>query len=288
MRSLLLGLVAGTVLAGGGCAERFDRAAAEENQARGERDRGAVTIRLTGSSTVGPLMSEIGKRFERQHPGVRVDVQLGGSSRGITDARRELCDIGMISRDVGADEADLHAFAIAHDGVGLVVHADNPVAVLTEQQVVGIYTGRIGNWKDVGGKDAPITVVHKAEGRSTLQVFTEFFRIRNRDIEADVVIGDNQQGIKTVAGNPHAIGYVSIGTADFVQSLGTPIKLLSLAGVEASVANVASGAFPISRTLNLVTASPPRGLVKELIELAQSAEVHDLVEEQSFVPITNR
>ena len=288
MRLFLLGILTTAALTGGGCGELSNSAATDQTAAGGDSGRGAATIRVTGSSTVGPLMSEIGKRFEQQHPGVRVDVQLGGSTRGITDARRELCDIGMVSRELGSDEADVHAFTIARDGVGIIVHAENPVTALTPSQIVDIYTGRIGNWKEVGGNDAPITVVNKAEGRSTLEVFTDFFEIDNRDIEADVVIGDNQQGIKTVAGNPHAIGYVSIGTAEYVQSLGTPIKLLPLAGVEASAANVASGVFPLSRTLNLVTASPPRGLVKELIEFAQSAEVHDLIEEQSFVPIANR
>lgn len=287
MRLFLLGLLASTAFASGGCTRPDGATAAEESRIRGEGGRGAATIRLTGSSTLGPLMSEIGKRFERQHPGVRVDVQLGGSSRGVADSRRGLCDVGMISRDIGADETDLYAFSIARDGVGVIVHADNPVAALTEKQVVEIYTGHIGNWRDLGGNNAPITVVHKAEGRSTLQVFTEFFGIRNRDVEADVVIGDNQQGIKTVAGNPDAIGYVSIGTAEVVRALGAPIKLLPLAGVEASVANVANGSYPLSRSLNLVTPSPPGGLVRELIELAQSAEVHDLIEEQSFVPIAN-
>lgn len=289
MKLFLLGLLLGTTLACGGCEESFDATAVEESGASDtSHNRRAGTIRLTGSSTVGPLMNEIGKRFEQQHPEVRVEVQLGGSSRGVADTRRGLCDIGMISRATRDDESDLHAFAIARDGVGIILHADNAVAELTEKQIVEIYTGRIHNWKAVGGNDRAITVVHKAEGRSTLEVFTQFFGIANRDVRADVVIGDNQQGIKTVAGNPDAIGYVSIGTAEFVREMGMPIKLLPLAGVEASTTSVANGDFPISRTLNLVTSSPPQGLVKELIEVAQSTDVHDLIEELSFVPIANR
>jgi phosphate transport system substrate-binding protein len=240
---------------------------------------------LTGSSTVAPLAGEIGKRFEQLHPGVRVDVQTGGSSRGVSDARQGLADIGLVSRPLNPDENDLHAFPIANDGVTVIVHRDNPVAALTAAQVVDIYTGKITNWKDVGGKDAPITVVNKAEGRSTLELFCHYFKLKNSDIKAHAVIGDNEQGIKTVSGSANAIGYVSIGTAEYDAAHGTPIKLLPIAGVTAGSENVANGTFPLSRPLNLVTKTPPQGLVKEFIDFATSEKVHDLVREQSFVPL---
>jgi len=242
-------------------------------------------IVLTGSSTVAPLASEIGKRFESLHPSSRIDVQTGGSSRGIADVRRSLADIGMVSRDLAVDEHDLFAFPIARDGICLVVHRDNPVAALSSEQIVAIYTGEIGNWAEVGGADAEITVVNKAEGRSTLELFLNFFKLENSDIQADVVIGDNEQGIKTVAGNTNAIGYVSIGTAEYDATHGVAIRLLPLDKVAASIENVRNGTFPLSRVLNLVTTSEPRGLTKGFIEFARSAAVHDIVEEQYFVPL---
>lgn len=185
---------------------------------------------ITGASTLAPLISEIGKRFESLHPKVRVDVQTGGSSRGVADARQGLADIGMVSRAMKDEEKDLYAFPVARDGVGIILHKDNPVQALTDEQVVAIYTGKIINWKDVGGKDAPIAVVNKAEGRSTLEVFLHYFRLKNTDVKAQVVIGDNEQGVKTVAGNRNAIGYVSIGTAEYDESQGVPIKLLPTGG----------------------------------------------------------
>jgi phosphate transport system substrate-binding protein len=240
---------------------------------------------LTGSSTIAPLAGEIGKRFEASHPGLRVDVQSGGSARGASDTRQGLNDVGMVSRPLNDDEKELHAFPIVNDGVSIILHKDNPVSVLTDAQVVGIYTGKITNWKDVGGPDAPITVVNKAEGRSTLELFCHFFKLKNSDVKAQVVIGDNEQGIKTVAGNPLAIGYVSIGTAEYDIEHGTPIKLLPINGIAASSENVANGTFPLSRPLNLITKSPPEGLVKEFIDFATSDQVNDLIREQSFVPL---
>lgn len=247
----------------------------------------STTIEVTGASTIAPLMLEIAKRFESDHPNVRINVQMGGTSRGIADARSGLAAIGMASRDLKTDEGDLKRFLLARDGVCVIVHGSNPVRELTDQQIVNIYTGKFENWKQVGGKDAPITVVNKAEGRSTLEVFTHYFKLKNRDIQAGVVIGDNEQGVKVVASSPNAIGYVSIGTAEYDRQNGVPIKLLPIMGVAASTKNVANGTFPISRTLNLVTRDAPQGMVKELIEFALSPKVHDLVKELSFVPIEN-
>jgi phosphate transport system substrate-binding protein len=248
-------------------------------------DSAKTQLVLTGSSTVAPLAGELAKRFELAHPGVRVDVQTGGSSRGIADARRELADIGMVSRALKPDEQDLQAFTIARDGICIIVHQDNPVASLSNEQIIAIYTGHIGNWSEVGGSDAEITVVNKAAGRSTLELFLGFFKLENPDIQADVVIGDNEQGIKTVVGNVNAIGYVSIGTAEYDSSRGVAIKLLPLNNVPATIENVSNATFPLSRPLNLVTKSEPHGLVKEFIEFARSGTVHDIVEEQYFVPL---
>lgn len=239
---------------------------------------------LTGSSTVAPLAAEIAKRYEAEHSGVRIDVQSGGSSRGIADARQGVADVGMVSRTLKDNEKDLQAFTIAKDGISIIVNNANPVKSLTDKQIVDIYTDKINNWKQVGGINAPITVVNKAEGRSTLELFAEHFKIDIKNIKADVVIGDNEQGIKTVGGNPNAVGYVSIGSGEYAATHQTPIKLLPIEGIAASITNVTNGTFPISRPLNLVTKTTPTGLQKDFIDFARSQQVQDIVKEQYFVP----
>jgi phosphate transport system substrate-binding protein len=243
------------------------------------------TLVLTGSSTIAPLISEIGKRFEKSHPGVKIEVQTGGSSRGVKDAREGTADIGMVSRAANPDETGLQFFTMAKDGVSIILHKDNKVSALSAEQIIKIYKGEIKNWKDVGGKDAPITVVNKAEGRSTLELFMHFFKVKNSEIKASVVIGDNAQGIKTVAGNVNSIGYVSIGTAEAAIKDKTPIQLLPMNGIVANTSAVKNGTFPISRPLNLVTKVVPQGLLKEFISYATSKEVNDLILEQFFVTI---
>ncbi len=243
---------------------------------------------ITGSSTVAPLVLEVGKRFEKAHPGVRVDVQTGGSSRGVADVRQNLADIGMVSRALNPDEQELKAFPIALDGISIILHKNNPLVSLSEEQIVGIYRGQIKNWKDVGGKDGPITVVNKAEGRSTLELFEKYFKIKNSEIKSQVIIGDNEQGIKTIAGNPGSIGYVSIGTAEFAAGNGVPIKLLPLQGISATVEEVKAGKYPLSRPLNLVTKDNSKALARSFLDFAQSAGVEDLVKEQYFVTFSKK
>lgn len=240
---------------------------------------------ITGSSTIAPLVSEIAKRFEAQHPDIRIDVQTGGSSRGIADIRRGLADIGMASRKLKEEERDLYGTVIAHDGIGLIVHRSNPLTSLDHDSIVRIYTGEITNWKAVNGIDAPITVVSKSEGRATLELFLQHFQLSSSQIKPQVVIGDNEQGIKTVAGNPHAIAFVSIGTAEYDAAQDVPIKLLSFGTIPASLAEVQAGRFPLSRPLTLVTGTRPTGNVSRFIDFATSTDIHDLVKHHYFVPL---
>lgn len=240
---------------------------------------------ITGSSTVAPVASEIAKRYEAQNPQVRIDVQTGGSSRGIADVRQQVADIGMVSRAAKPEDQGLNFHTIAKDGVVVIVHRDNPIQRLTRQQITDIYTDKLNNWQDAGGQSQAITVVNKAEGRSTLEVFTKHFQLKSSQIKADVVIGDNEQGIKTVAGNPLAIGYVSVGAAKVNVEQGTPIKVLPLEGVQATPQTVRDGSFPLSRPLNLVTQGPLNPQQQKFIDFAQSSQVKDIVQEQSLVPV---
>jgi len=241
---------------------------------------------LTGSSTIAPLVLAIGKQFEQIHPGIRIDVQTGGSSRGMADAQSGLADIGMASRSLRESEHALIPHVIARDGIALIAHQSNPVKGLKQEQVIGIFTGVITNWKEVGGRDTPITVVTKAEGRGTLDMFLAYFQLKSSSIKAQVVIGDNEQGIKTVMGNPNAIGFVSIGTAEYDATHGVPIQLLALDSIPASLATVQDGSYPLSRSLLLVTKTVPKGLAKDFLDFALSSQTHDLITQYYFVPVT--
>lgn len=244
-----------------------------------------VKITLSGSSTVAPLASEIAARYEQQNPTYQIDVQSGGSSRGMQDARRKLVDIGMVSRALKAEEADLQYLTIANDGLVMIVHASNGVAKLSDQQISQIYTRRIQRWDELGGGlSGPITLVNKAEGRSTLEIFLDYTKLKPADIKPDVVIGENEEAIRIVSSTPSAIGYVSFGTAEYHVKNGTPIRILPLGAVEASEATIANGQYAARRPLNLVSLPGRTSDVERFWQFAASKEVEDIVRDNFFTP----
>jgi phosphate transport system substrate-binding protein len=272
--------VLSTTLFGGGC---FDESAKQ----KGERiapEKLQGKIHLAGSSTMAPLVEALGKRFQKLHPEVAIEVATGGSSRGIHDVREGSCNIGMVGRSLKDDERDLLGFPIARDGVCLIVHKDNPAKSLSSEQVVGIYTGKITNWKEAGGNDAPITAINRPEGRAQSELFTQFFKIKSADFRVAGVAGDNQEGVKAVVENPNAIVYMSVGEADIRVGQGVPIKSLLMDGIAATSRNVRNGHFPIQRPLMLVTRTLPSGLMKAFIDFALSPNATEIILECSFVP----
>jgi phosphate transport system substrate-binding protein len=255
---------------------------------------GPQKLVLTGSRTMAPLVKEIGRRFEAAHPGTRIDVQAGpvqqgapggGSDRGVQDARTGLADVGMVARPLRADEAALHPFPLGHDGLVFIVHQNNPVPGLSDEQVVRLYTKQSTNWVLVGGKDGPVTVISQAEGSSALDVFLTRFKLKVGQVRADQAVFNSDQGIKAVAERPGAVAFVSSGAADAAVASGTPIRVLPLDGVTTTTDTIRAGTYPLVRPLNLVTRAPPTGLAKEFIDFAQSPDVRELVEKYHFVPL---
>jgi phosphate transport system substrate-binding protein len=243
-------------------------------------------ITLTGATTISPLMAEIGKRLEAKNPGLRIDIQTGGSSRGINDAIRGAADIGMTSRALKETEKPgMTSVTIALDGVAMLVNAKNPINNLTDAQILAIFKGEVKNWKEVGGNEAPITVINRAEGRSELELFTDYFKIKSTDIKPQLVSGENQHGIKSVAGDPNAIIYMSVGASEYAIIEGEKIKLVSWNGTVANSKNVANGSLPVTRPLVLVIKSDAPPLVRAVVDYARSTDVQDLVAEFSYVKV---
>lgn len=239
---------------------------------------------ITGSSTMCPLIAEIGKRFESLHPDIKIEVQCGGSGRGISDAREGKADIGMASRALTEKEKELYGFPIARDGISVILHKDNPVKALSDEQVAGIYTGRLTNWKEVGGRDSPITVINPKKGYSSVELFTHYFKIDYEDIKASIIAGDNPARIKAVAADPNAIAYLCAGEADRTARAGAPIKPLPFNNVMPTDRNIITGNYPITRPLILVIRNLPSGTIKTFIDFCLSQGVADLIEKFDFVP----
>jgi phosphate transport system substrate-binding protein len=223
-------------------------------------------------------------RFSTIHPGIQIEVQTVGSGRGIDDVVKGKANIGMASRALTDTESGLYSFAIARDGICLVVHRDNPVRVLNNRQVVNIYTGKINNWSKVGGKDAPIVTINVSQGLGSSDIFTNYFGIRYADIKSHIVVSGNPERVTALVDNPNGITYMSVGAAQSQVERGAPIKLLPIDGVAATAKNIRTGNFPISRPLLLVTKELPTGLVKDFINFSLSSQITHIVLQHDFVP----
>ena len=190
----------------------------------------------------------------------------------------------MVSHTLVESGSTLYGFPIARDGIAVIVNRDNPVQALSDRQLIDIFTGKITNWKRVGGRDVPIQVLAGEANRGSSELFMQYLRIRYEDIRPQRLVGDNALRIKAISETPGAIVYVSVGEAERKAKAGAPIKLLPVDGIEATSQSVRQGSFPISRPLTLVTSGLPKGLAKTFVEFSLSSQVTDLVVNFDFIP----
>jgi len=228
-------------------------------------------LSLAGSTTVQPLAEVLGEAFMELNPDVVIEVQGGGSSVGVTSAGEGTVDIGMASRAIKSSEfetfTDLQVFVIARDGIAIVTNPGVEMPSLSIAQVRDIFAGEITNFAEVGGPDAPITVVSREEGSGTRAAFEELVM----EHEEEKVISENAllqqsngQVRTTVSTTPNTIGYLSFG---FLDDSTRPVPIV---GVEPTVDNVKNDSYPIARPLNMLTRGAPNELAQAFLDFVLS------------------
>ena len=172
-------------------------------------------IIASGSTSMEDMMLALGESFMTVNPGVKVEIQGGGSGAGVKNASEGVTDIGNASRALKDEEKSLGLkdTIVAVDGIAIVVNPANKTTNLSSQQIADIYTGKITNWKDVGGDDAPIVAIMRESGSGTRDGFEEILGIKDATVGTEEV---SETGIvkSKVAGNVNAIGYMSLGKVD--------------------------------------------------------------------------
>ena len=167
---------------------------------------------------------------------------------------------------------------MARDGIAIVVHPTMPVNDLVLDQVRAIYAGEIRNWRLVGGRDPPITVITREEGSGTRAAFETLVMGRDR-IAASALVQDSTGAVRQmVASDPAAIGYVSIGLVD------ASIKALRLRGVEPTEANIDSGKYPLVRPFLFVVKAEQQGVAKDFIDWITGPEGRELTRREGLLP----
>ena len=240
------------------------------------------TLTIAGSTSVQPYSDLLKEAFEAHYPDVTVNIQGGGSSAGGTAATSGAADIGALSRELKSSELDggLKPIVIAKDGIAIVVNNANSVANLTIDQIADIFSGALTNWKDVGGADVAINAVNREASSGTRGAFKDIVLGKEKEFDSTLVEQGSTGAVKAAVQNdPNAIGYISLA------SLDDTVKGLSVNGAEATVNNIVSGSYPVSRPFNYATLGDPEGLAKTFIDFTLGTEGQFLAETIGLIPV---
>lgn len=248
----------------------------------------AGNLKIDGSTTVLPIAQKAAEAYMKEHPDVSISVSGGGSGNGIKAIIDGTVDIATSSRFIKDDEVKQAVekgsypvpHAIAYDCIVPVVHPSNPVSNLTLDQLKGIYTGEIKNWKELGGPDLKMVVISRDTSSGTYEVWEEKVLKKARVSPGAMLQASNGAIVQAVSTNKYAIGYIGLGYVN------QTVKSTSVNGIVGSVETTLNGAYPISRPLFLFTRGWPAGDALNFINfvlLPQRGQ--KLVKEAGFVPL---
>ncbi len=257
-------------------------------------------IQNKGSDTLVNIALAWAETYRDVDPTVSIAVTGGGSGTGIAALINGTVDIANASRpmkDGEIEEAQANGIdpiehVVAVDALAVILHPDNPVSALTIDQLADMYTGRITNWQDVGGNDAPIVLLSRETNSGTHVYFLEEVvrkgEKENEDIFApQTLLMPSSVGITSeLRRNPNAIGYDGLGYVDPAHE-----KVLAIAPnadlpyVSPSAATAAAGDYPLARPLFMYTAGEPEGVVAEYLDWIFSQDGQDIVARLGFVPL---
>lgn len=244
-------------------------------------------LTLTGSTTVLPIAQNAAEDFMKMNPNANISVRGGGSGVGIAALIDGTADIANASRPMKTQEIETakekgitpNEIVVAKDGIAVIVNPDNSITGITHQQLKDIYTGKISDWRELGGEPGTIVVVSRDVASGTFEVFNEKVLEGEKVRNDALMLASNKAVATTVAQTPGAIGYVGMGY------LSSDVKALPVDGVSPTKANVISGDYSLARSLFMYTNGEPQGLAKEFIDFILSPAGQKIVEEQGFVSI---
>ena len=259
----------------------------------------ANSLQIKGSDTMVNLGQAWAEEFMKQKPGISIAVTGGGSGTGISAMVNNTCDIAEVSREMKEREVELIAskgeapkkIIVALDGLAVIVNPANNISELTIDQLADIFTGKIKNWKELGGRDAKIVLLSREVNSGTHVYFKEHVLRHGKadgkeEFAAEALLLSSSQAIADeVSQNQDAIGYYGMGY------ITTKEKALKIAKDKNSpyeaptMENVISGAYPISRPLLMYTKGEPKGLAKTFIDYVLSPAGQQVAKKLDFVPV---
>lgn len=253
----------------------------------------AYAQRIKGSDTVLPLTQKAAEGYSAQNKGANLTISGGGSGVGISALQAGTTDIAQASRRIKFSERkkiqesgqQVKEIIIAYDALAVIVHPENKVSQLTREQLEGIFTGKITNWKEVGGADLKIVPYARETSSGTYEFFKEVV-LRNKNYMNGIMsmpaTGAIIQSINQTKG---AIGYVGLAY------LGAKTKALAISFDKGksftapSVANAKAKTYPIVRPLYYYYSEQVEAKVKPFVDYVLSNKGQAIVSSVGFVSI---
>jgi len=295
------GLLFVLLFLGLGCGENID-----PNEPQG-------FIQTKGSDTIVNAVQEVAEEFMKEYPHVFVAVTGGGSGVGIASLINQTTDIATASREMKPKEieiAEKHGvhpkeIVVAYDGVAVIVNLHNPIDRLTIQNLHDIFTGKVTNWKQLGGRDAPIVTLSREVSSGTHMYFKEEVvqlgkKGSTEEFSKETLLLTSSQAIvEEVANNEGAIGYLGMGylsdrTKPILVARGSSLVSRSPSDEGRATSdgfypptpeNVVNKTYPLSRPLYLYTNGEPEGIVKLFVEFALGPVGQAQFQQTGFVPV---
>ena len=248
----------------------------------------ANSIVVDGSTTVGPIAKAFAEYYMGKHQSVNITVSESGSGNGAKSLINAACDVATMSRPMKNSEKkaaqDAGVLAIEHvvalDGLAVVVNPANPRANLTIGQIQDIYTGKITNWRQLGGPDQKIVVISRDTNSGTYESFNTLV-LKDAKLKGGAeYVGSNGAVRQRVMSTEGAIGYVGLAFTE-------EVKVLQVNGVLPTASTVTAKTYPISRALYMYTnGRPSEGTaLYDFVNLCNTAEGRKIIEDTGFVPV---
>lgn len=238
-------------------------------------------LNIAGGTAHIPVMKNAAQNIMAANPKIRITVAGGGSGVGVQQVGEGLVQIGNTGRALKSTEIEkygLMTFPFAIDGVALVVNPANKVKALTKAQVLDVFSGKITNWKELGGADGAISLYMREDGSGTRETFEERALDKQVPTSKANVVNSNGAMKTAIAQDPQAIGYVGIGHLD-AKLAGVVVD-----GMVPSQENASNGSYKITRLLYMNTKGQPTGLTSAFIDYIYSPEGSDIIAKAGYIP----
>lgn len=239
---------------------------------------GERPVNVVGSTSIQPFAELLAQDYGNKNSGRQVEVQGGGSTAGLQAVDSGLADIGMCSRSLNDEEAQKYvSVTIARDGLAIVVNPSNPVSGLTMDQLRGLFSGKITNWKEVGGNDQAVRLITREEGSGTRESFMHL--VMGKDLIASGAMTQESNGAvrELVKGDPAAIGYMSLGL------VGKEVKGLPIDGIAPTHSEALAGKYTLVRPFLFVTKGAPGPAAQAFIDYVLSPEGQGALEKEGLI-----